>query len=191
MGLGLGLGTGRRREGGEGVREHQRRRRWHAVGRRRWEDRRRQQGDGEARAEPPGARKSPSTTGRSGTRESGDGAVEMRAAAWASPRVGGIRGLGFPGMGRGPLTGRPTFRVGPGQSTWAAYGAQTRHADRVVPARARLESGRAVRGPSQKRAGLRAKWAARTVWTSIVLGFHAIITCNCLQPHTSELHKAS
>ena len=50
MGLGLGLGTGRRREGGEGVREHQRRQRWRAVGRRRWEDRRRQQGDDEARA---------------------------------------------------------------------------------------------------------------------------------------------
>jgi hypothetical protein len=70
-------------------------------------------------------------------------------------------------MGRGPLTGRPTFRAGPGRSTWAAYAAQTRHADRAGPARARLESGRAVRGPGQNRAGLRAKWAARTVWTSI------------------------
>jgi hypothetical protein len=53
--------------------------------------------------------------------------------------VGGIRGLvRFPGMGHGLITGRPIFRAGPGQSTWAAYGAQTWHADQVVPARARF-----------------------------------------------------
>jgi hypothetical protein len=48
-----------------------------------------------------------------------------------------------------PLTGQPISCVGPCQSTWAAYDAQARHADRAMLAWVRKQTGRVVPGPGQ------------------------------------------
>jgi hypothetical protein len=67
----------------------------------------------------------------------------------------------------GPSSGRPIYRVGPGQSTRAVVSAHTQPAKRVVPTRTRNRSCRAVFGPGKIRVVPRAKRSARTVWTSI------------------------
>jgi hypothetical protein len=101
---------------------------------------------------------------------------ECAVGEWTSGLLGwgpgeltwGITASAWAVLANGPPPCRPVARAGPGHSTRASIAAQTRPAQRAVPARARSQPCRAMLGPGQNRAGSRAKRAVRTVWTSIL-----------------------
>jgi hypothetical protein len=147
MGLGLGLETGRRREGGEGVREHQRRRRWRAVGRRRWEEApRRRRATGKATGTE--SKKSPSTAGTK-TRET-------RRSNWGRrPGRYAVHEIRFCGMGARADNGSVHFPCHAGP----------KHVGRIWRPSPARGSGRAGPGtiltePCRAWAGQKTCWAA-------------------------------